>query len=167
MNLGHASGDMEKIIVAAVAENGVIGQDDDIPWHYPEDLKHFREVTMGHPVVMGSNTYRSLPDDYRPLPGRTNIVLTRSEMDADESVRLANSLDEAWRIARKLDDQVYIIGGASVYAQTIEDADRMILTEVHEEPEGDTYFPDWNRENWEEVDRDGRGELSFVEYEKK
>ncbi|MFB6241874.1 MAG: dihydrofolate reductase, partial [Candidatus Nanosalina sp.] len=155
---------MEKIIVAAVAENGVIGDGNDIPWHYPEDMEHFRELTTGHPVVMGSNTYRSLPDDYRPLPGRTNIVLTRSDMEVDESVRLANSLDEAWAIAEKLDDQVYIIGGASVYEQTIEDADRMVITEIHREPEGDTHFPDWDPDNWEEVDRDDRQELSFVEY---
>ncbi len=157
---------MEKVIVAAVAENCVIGRDGELPWHYPEDLKHFKELTTGHPVVMGSNTYLSLPDDYRPLPGRTNIVLTRGEMDIDESVVQANSLAEAWDAAEEAGDTAYVIGGASVYEQVMDDADRMVLTEIHDSFEGDVYFPDWNEENWREVSRDDRGELSFVEYER-
>lgn len=160
---------MEKVIVAAVSENSVIGKDGSIPWHYSEDMKHFRSLTIGHPVVMGSNTYRSLPSDYRPLPGRTNIVLTRSQLDAAESVKQANSLEEAWQLAREAGggDKVFVIGGASVYRQVLPDADRMVMTEVHQEVDGDTFFPDWNREDWTEVDRDDRGELSFVEYKKK
>lgn len=157
---------MEKIIIAAMAENRVIGKDGDIPWHYPEDLQHFREVTMGHPVVMGSSTYRSLPENYRPLSGRTNIVLTRSEIEADESVKTANSLDEAWELAEDTGkDKVFIMGGASVYEQTLDLADKMILTEIHQEYDGDTFFPEWDRDNWE-VERDDRGELSFVTYER-
>ena len=155
---------MEKIIIAAVAQNGTVGKDGDIPWHIPEDLEHFREETMGSPVVMGKNTFYSLPEDFRPLEGRTNIVLTRSGLE-NESARVANSLDEAWNIAEETgNEKVFIIGGASVYEQTIEKADRMILTEIHEEYDGDTFFPDWNRENWNEVSRDERGEFSFVEY---
>ncbi len=156
---------MERVIVAAVSENGVIGKDGDIPWHFPEDLKHFRETTMGYPVVMGSSTYRSLPRDYRPLPGRKNIVLTRSGIEAPESVEVANSLDEAWSIAEETGKgKVFIIGGASIYEQVLPDADRMILTEIHQEYDGDTRFPDWDRESWKEVERDDREELSFVEY---
>lgn len=157
---------LEKIIVVAVSENGVIGKDGDIPWHFPEDMKHFKNTTMGNPVVMGSNTYRSLPEDYTPLPGRENIVLTRSGIE-DESVDEANSLEEAWEIADKYSDKVFIIGGASIYEQTLEDADRMILTRIHEEYDGDTFFPDWNQKNWKEVERDDRKELSFIEYVKK
>lgn len=157
---------MEKIIVAAVAENNVIGKDGDIPWHYPEDLKHFRETTMGHPVVMGSSTYRSLPEEHRPLEGRTNIVLTRSGVDADESVKIANNLEEAWEIAGQHGEKVYVIGGAAVYEQVLPEADRMVITEVHDEPRGDTYFPDWNEDNWEEIERDDREEFSFVTYER-
>ncbi|MFB6213002.1 MAG: dihydrofolate reductase [Candidatus Nanohaloarchaea archaeon] len=158
---------MDKILIAAVAENGVIGRDGDIPWHYPEDLEHFRETTMGSPVVMGSGTYRSLPAEARPLDGRKNIVLTRSGIDAPESVEQANSLDEAWRIARKTGSgRAFVIGGASVYEQALPEADRMIITEVHDEPEGDTFFPDWNGSNWKEVEREDHGEFSFVTYER-
>lgn len=158
---------MEKIIIAAVAENGVIGNDGDVPWHYSEDLKHFREKTTGHPVVMGRKTYFSLPDDYQPLPDRKNIVLSRSNPDLPEEVALAQSLDEARDIASKHDEKVFIIGGAGVYEQALDEADRMILTEIHEEVEGDTCFPDWEEAKWEEIERDDREEISFVEYEKK
>ena len=156
---------MKKVIIAAVAENMVIGQDGDIPWHFPEDLKHFKEVTMGSPVVMGRGTYESLPEDFKPLPGRTNIVLTSSNPDYKESVKIANSLDEAWQIASEKGEKVYIICGASVYEQTLDSADKMILTEIHEEYEGDTYFPEFDEEKWKEVERNEREELSFVTYQ--
>lgn len=157
----------EKIIIAAVSENGVIGKDGDIPWYYPTDLEHFREKTTGHPVIMGSSTYRSLPEDFRPLPDRTNIVLTRSGIDADEeSVIEANSLDEAFREAGERYEKAFIIGGASVYEQTMREADRMIITRIHSEYKGDTFFPNWDQKNWKEVERDEREELSFIEYVK-
>ncbi len=158
--------ELQKIIIAAVSENGVIGKDGDIPWHYSEDMKHFKEKTMDHPVVMGSSTYRSLPEDFKPLPGRKNIVLTRSGIDADESVSVANSLEEAWEIAKEHDEKAFIIGGSTIYEQTLEEADKLVLTRIHEEYEGDTFFPDWNKENWEEKKRDDREELSFVEYQR-
>lgn len=157
---------MKKIIIAAVSENRVIGKDGDIPWHFPEDLKHFKEETTGSPVVMGRGTFESLPDDFQPLPNRTNIVLTRSEPSYEESVEIANSLEEALQIASKNGKKVYIIGGASVYKQAIESADKMILTEIHEKYEGDTYFPEFNEEKWKETERDDREELSFVTYQK-
>ncbi|MFB6203633.1 MAG: dihydrofolate reductase [Candidatus Nanohaloarchaea archaeon] len=156
---------MEKVIIAALDEDRVIGKDGDVPWHYPEDVKHFRETTMGSPVVMGRKTYESLPEDYRPLPGRTNIVLTRSGKDYGEETRKAGSLEEAWEEAEKTgEDTVYIIGGESVYRQTLEQADRMVLTEIPGEHDGDTYFPDWDGEDWRETSRDDIGDLSIVEY---
>lgn len=158
------SRELEKVIIAAVSENDVIGKDGDIPWHYSEDLKHFKEKTMGHPVVMGSGTYRSLPGDFKPLPGRKNIVLTRSGIEVDESVAVTNSLDEAWKNAEEHDDKVFIIGGATIYEQTLDEADKLVLTRIHEEYDGDTFFPEWNKSNWEEVERDDREELSFIEY---
>ncbi|MFT4867848.1 MAG: dihydrofolate reductase [Candidatus Nanohaloarchaea archaeon] len=154
---------MEKIIIAAVTENRVIGKDGDIPWHFPEDLKHFKEKTTGHSVIMGRKTYFSLPEDYRPLPNRKNIVLSRSNPDLPESVELAESLEEAWE---KAGQKAFIIGGSGVYEQTLEEADKMVLTRIHEEYEGDTYFPEWNEENWKEVERDDQGALSFVKYER-
>ena len=157
---------MQKIIIAAVAENDVIGKDGDIPWHYSEDMKHFKQKTTGHSVIMGRKTYFSLPEDFRPLPNRKNIVLSRSEPELPESVELANSLDEAWEKAEEYSNKAFIIGGAGVYKQAMQEADRMILTEVHEEYEGDTFFPEWSKDDWEELKRDDREELSFVEYRK-
>lgn len=158
---------IQKVIIAAVSENGVIGKNGDIPWHYPEDLKHFKEKTMDHPVIMGSSTYRSLPENFKPLPGRKNIVLTRSGIDVDESVDVANSLEEAWQIAEEHEDEkAFIIGGATIYDQTLEEADKLVLTRIHQEYDGDTFFPDWNKENWEEKKRDEKEELSFLEYER-
>ncbi|MFB6146049.1 MAG: dihydrofolate reductase [Candidatus Nanohaloarchaea archaeon] len=155
---------MEKVIIAAMDENRVIGKDNDIPWHFPEDLKHFKETTMGHTVLMGRSTYESLPDSFRPLPGRKNIVLTRSGFQPeDESVHVANSLEEAYRTAEEIGEKLFIIGGASIYGQTLEDVDKMIITEVHDSFEGYTYFPEF-REDWNEVEREDREELSFVVY---
>lgn len=158
---------MERIIIAAVSENGVIGKDGDIPWYFPEDLKHFKQKTMGFPVIMGSSTYRSLPEDFKPLPGRKNIVLTRSGIDIDESVAVANSLGEAWSIAEEHGDKAFIIGGATVYEQTLSEADKLVITRIHEEFDGDTFFPDWSSEKWKEAERDDREDLSFIEYVRK
>jgi dihydrofolate reductase len=158
--------ELEKVLIAAISENEAIGKDGEIPWHYSEDLKHFKKKTINHPVIMGSSTYRSLPEDFKPLPDRKNIVLTRSGIDVDESVDIANSLDEAWSIAEEHDEKAFIIGGATIYEQTLEDADKLVLTRIHEEYDGDTFFPDWDRENWKEVERDDQEELSFLEYER-
>lgn len=157
---------MEKIIIVAMTDERVIGKDNDIPWHYSEDMKHFKQKTMDNPVIMGSNTYRSLPEDYKPLPGRTNIVLTREEMDIDESVVQANSLDEAFEEAEKQSEKAFIMGGASVYSQTIDIADRLIITEIHGDYDGDCHFPEIDEGSWKEVERDDREDLSFVEYER-
>lgn len=159
---------VEKIIVAAVAENRVIGRDGDIPWHYPEDLRRFKEKTTGHSVIMGRKTYFSLPEDYRPLPDRKNIVLSRSDPDLPENVEVAENLDEAWDIASKHESgKTFVIGGSGVYSQTLEQVDRMMLTRIHRSYEGDTYFPEWDQENWREVARKDRGEISFVDYVRK
>lgn len=156
---------MEKIIIAAVSENNAIGKDGDIPWDIPEDMKHFKETTMGNPVIMGRKTYQSFPEPVRPLPGRTNIVLTRSDFQPeDESVKVANSLSEAYEIAEETSEKAFIIGGASVYEEALKDADKMILTEVHREVDGDTFFPDWNGEAWREKEREERDGFDFVKY---
>jgi dihydrofolate reductase len=148
-----------------VAENGVIGKDGQIPWHIPEDLQHFKEKTTGHTVVMGRKTFKSLPDSFTPLPDRQNIVLTRSDFSPDdESVTVANSLDEAWEKADN--EKVFIIGGAGVYRQTMDIADKMVLTKIHEAYDGDTYFPNFSEDNWKEVRRDEYDGFDFVEYKK-
>ena len=156
---------MEKIIIAAVSENNAIGKNGDIPWDLPEDMKHFKEKTMDHPVVMGRKTYQSFPESVRPLPERTNIVLTRSGFEPeDESVKIANSLEEAYELAEEFSEKAFIIGGASIYEEALKDADRMILTEVHREVDGDTFFPEWNKEAWREKEREERKGFDFVKY---
>lgn len=158
---------MEKIIIAAIAENKAIGKNGDLPWHIPEDMKHFKNTTTGHPVIMGRKTYQSFPENVRPLPNRTNIVLTRSNFEPeDDSVKIANSLEKAYRQAEKLDEKAFIIGGASVYRQAIKDADKMILTEVHKEVDGDTFFPEWDKNQWEETDKEKKDGFDFVTYTK-
>lgn len=157
---------MEKIIIAAVAENGAIGKDGDIPWDIPEDMKHFKEKTIDHPIIMGRKTFQSFPESVRPLPGRTNIVLTKSGFKReDESVKIANSLEEAYRVAEEIDEKAFVIGGASVYEEALEDADKMVLTEVHRVVEGDTFFPEWDENRWAETSRDDHDGFSFVTYE--
>lgn len=160
---------MKLALVAAVAENGVIGAGGGMPWHYPEDLRRFKELTLGHPVIMGRTTYESIESRLGgPLPGRTNIVLSRqSSLDLPEDVFHASNLDDALEIAREtVDDEreaVYIIGGASIYEQFLDRADELLVTEIPESPDGDTYFPEIGPE-WAECDRETVGELAFVTY---
>ena len=156
---------MRKIIIAAMDEEKAIGKNGEIPWHYPEDMKHFRKKTTGHSVLMGRKTYLSLPEGFRPLPDRENIVLTRSNPNLDESVKMVNSLDEAYKAVEN--EKVFIAGGASVYQQTLSDADRMILTRVPGNHDGDTFFPEWNEEDWELESRREEKELVFEEFTSK
>jgi dihydrofolate reductase len=168
---------MELVIVAAVAENGVIGVDGGMPWHYPDDLKHFRETTTGHPVVMGRRTFESIADRLgEPLPDRTSVVLTTrdpEELSLDsaperDDVLVVDSVEAAIDAAEATGaDVAYVIGGASVYEQFLPRADRLLITEIAETYQGDTYFPEFEESEWIEVDRDGRAELAFVTYERR
>lgn len=159
---------MEKIIIVAISENNVIGKDGDIPWHIPEDLKHFKEKTTGHSVIMGRKTFESLPEDYKPLPNRKNIVLTRSGLEEKhEDVEEVEDLEKAYEEAEEYGGKAFIIGGATVYEQTLDEVDKLVLTRIHEEYEGDTFFPEIKEDNWEEEQRDDREKLSFIEYRRK
>ncbi len=153
-------------LVAAVAANGIIGVDGDMPWHLPEDMAHFKETTSGHPVVMGRKTYRSIERGLGgPLPDRTNVVLSRGSPDLPDGVVLVGSVDEAIDAVRATgDDVAFVAGGATVYEQFLPHADRLILTEIHDSHDGDTSFPEWNRTEWTERSRDERGAFDFVEY---
>jgi len=140
-------------LVAAVASGGVIGRDGTIPWHIPEDMRRFREVTMGHPVVMGRRTWESLPDRFRPLPGRRNVVVTRNEDWEAEGAERAASLEDA--LARLADsEQVFVIGGAQLYAAALPVADELLLTEIELDVPGDTFFPPFDPEIFLEVSRE-------------
>ncbi|WP_436929899.1 dihydrofolate reductase [Halosimplex halobium] len=164
---------VEIALIAAVAENGVIGNEGEMPWHYPADLAHFRETTMGHPVIMGRVTYESISAQLGgPLPGRTNVVLTRSGVDAPDEVVQVESVDAAVEAAAEAASEAgvetaFVAGGATVYEAFLDRADRLVLTEVPGEPDGDTRFPAWDRSAWVEVDRESEGELSFVTYERR
>jgi len=139
-------------LVAAVANDGVIGRDGTVPWHLPEDMAFFRKLTTGHPVVMGRRTWDSLPDRFRPLPGRRNIVVTRNPDWKAGGADRAGSLEEALQLAG--DGDVFVIGGAEVYRAALPHADELVLTEVELDAEGDTFFPAWSRDEFAETARE-------------
>ena len=140
--------------VVARATNGIIGRDGGLPWHIPEDLKHFKRLTIGKPVLMGRKTFESIG---KPLPGRQNIVLTRSPGWSAPGVTVAPNLAEAIAAAgmdpRARPDALMVIGGAGVFAETLPLVRRVYLTEVHAEPAGDTSLPAFAPADWSEVDR--------------
>jgi dihydrofolate reductase len=135
-------------IIAAVSENGVIGKDGGLPWHIPEDLKYFKANTTGHAIIMGRKTYDSIG---RPLPKRRNIVVTRNAELRIEGVEVVTSLEAAIELARSDDEEPRIIGGASLYRDALPLATRLFLTRVQRTVEGDTYFPDFDEDEWEET----------------
>jgi dihydrofolate reductase len=152
---GGASSDLGLVLVAAVAENGVIGRDGKLPWRLRSDLRHFRDVTFGHPVVMGRKTYQTVG---KPLPGRTNIVITRDRSFAAPGVVSARGVDEALAVARgdalrRGVAVIMIIGGADLYGQTIGRAARLEITLVHARPQGDSVFPPIDPGRWREIRR--------------
>ena len=156
---------MDVVLIAAVASNGVIGADGDVPWHFPADLAHFKETTTGHPVIMGRLTYESIEAALGgPLPDRTNVVLSRGDPDLPEGVRHAESADEALDLAREAGEMVYVIGGASVYEAFFPVATRLVLTEIHEPYPGDTTFPDWDETGWRVASREAHEAFDIVEY---
>jgi dihydrofolate reductase len=152
-------------IVAAVARNGVIGVGGGLPWHLPEDLRRFKELTIGHVLVMGRRTYESTG---RPLPGRTTVVVTRRpdwSAGADEVIR-ARDVPGALALATEIDDEVFVVGGGQVYEEALPLADRLELTFVDAEPEGDTFFPELDWSQWREVAREEGDGVAYVTYER-
>ena len=138
--------------IVAVAENGVIGREGDLPWHLPDDMKFFKDTTLGHHIITGRKNYESIPPKYRPLKDRTNIVVTRSlTYDAPGAV-LAHSLHDALDVARMAGEtEAFIIGGGEIYHKSWPYLDRLYLTEVDTEPEGDVFFPAVNEMEWREL----------------
>ena len=139
-------------MIAAMGKNRVIGKDNDMPWHLPADLQHFKKTTLGCPIIMGRKTYDSIG---RPLPGRLNIILSRNTQLKIEGCSIVNSLDDALGLAKQQNvDEVFITGGAHLYDTFLKDADRLYLTLIDKEFDGDTYFPDYTQLKWEEVARE-------------
>ena len=138
---------MRIALIAALAENRVIGRDNQLPWHISADLKHFKALTMGKPIVMGRKTWESIG---RPLPGRKNIVVTRDTAYQAEGCQVVHSIEQAMDAVAE-SDELMIIGGAGLYQQTLEFADRLYLTRVRAEVDGDTWFPEIDPQQWHEV----------------
>lgn len=143
-------------LIVAMAQNRVIGRANNLPWYLPEDLKYFKRVTMGKPIIMGRKTFESIG---KPLPGRTNIIVTRNKNYSADGIRVVHDLAQAISLCESIAEidgqcEAMVIGGAQIYEQALSFADRLYLTEVHAQVEGDAYFPEFKRENWQEVGRE-------------
>jgi dihydrofolate reductase len=162
-------------MIAAVSKNMVIGRNNDLPWRLPDDMKYFMQTTKGHCVIMGRKNHESLPEKFRPLPDRTNIVVTRQRDFAAPGCLVVHSLEVALLKALELEkDEVFIIGGAEIYGQGLLIADMLYLTEIDAFISGDVEFPAFDRSNWREVSRiphpiDQKHQFSFdfVKYTRK
>lgn len=155
-------------LVAAVARNGVIGRDGELPWHLPGEQQRFKATTVGHVLVMGRLTYDSIG---RPLPGRTTIVVTRQPGwqpagGQPSGLLVADSVEAALSLARQLDEQVFVVGGGQVYAEALPFADVLLLTRVDADPAGDVSFPPVEWTNWAEVSREDHDGWSLIRYER-
>jgi len=139
-------------LIAAVASNGVIGKDNQLLWHLPGDMRHFRETTRGKPVIMGRRTWESLPVKFRPLPGRLNVVVSRDPGFVAPGATLTGSLEDAIEAAGSA-EETFVIGGAELYRQALPFADRLYLTEIAADFAGDTWFPEVSPEGWQEISR--------------
>ena len=163
---------MHIALIYARAANGVIGKDGTMPWHLPEDLAHFKQLTLGAPVIMGRKTWDSLPPRFRPLPGRANIVVTRQENWNENGAQRSSSLREALQIAEQSNPAtVWVIGGAQIYAQALPLAQRVEVTEIAQDFDGDAFAPELGPE-WAETAREahtsaGGLSFSFVRYERR
>ena len=144
---------LDLVLIAAVARNGVIGKGNALLWHLPEDLAHFRDTTLGHSVIMGRKTWDSLPPRFRPLPRRRNIVVTRQPAWQAEGAQAVPSLEAALDAAQP-ETRLFVIGGAALYAAALPLAQTLLLTEIHRDFEGDVLFPAYERSAFEETARE-------------
>lgn len=167
----HAPRPATVAVIAAVARNGAIGRDNELLWRDPQDMAHFRQATMGCPVVMGRRTWDSLPPRFRPLPGRRNVVVTRNAHWRADGAEAAGSLEQA--LARLADaPRVFVVGGAQLYALALPLADELVLTEIDADLDGDAHFPPWPRADFDEVAREPRTaadgtRFAFVTYRRR
>lgn len=147
---------MKLALIWAMSNNRTIGRNNALPWHLPEDMKYFKRVTMGKPIIMGRKTWESIG---RPLPGRTNIVITRDRNFHADGIKIVHTLDEAIALAEKISfidgaEEVVVIGGAEIYALSLPKSDRLYMTQVHADVEGDAHFPEFNINEWREIARE-------------
>lgn len=147
---------MKISLIVAMAQNRVIGRNNQLPWYLPEDLKYFKRVTMGKPVIMGRKTFESIG---KPLPGRSNIVITRNPDYSSEGIKVVNDMVSAQDLCESIAvvegcEEAFIIGGADIFEQSLDIAHRLYLTMVHAEVEGDVYFPEYDQGQWQELGRE-------------
>jgi dihydrofolate reductase len=161
-------------IIAAVSENNVIGRDNTLIWHIPEDMKYFKEKTSHHVVITGRKNYESIPEKFRPLPNRNNIVITRQIDYAAPGAVVVDSIESAIIKSREFgDNEVFVIGGAQIYEQTMHLADKLYITKIHKSFEGDAFFPEIDLNAWNEIKRinhfseKNNFKFSFIEYQNK
>ena len=155
---------MKLILIAAHDPNLVIGKDGTLPWHYSEDLKFFKRTTMGHPLLMGRVVFEELNE--KPLPGRENVVLSRSKNY--DHLKTFTTIDDALEYLKN-EEKVFVIGGGEIYRQMLGQADELVITEIKNEYEGDTFFPEYRDQigkTWKETWREDHEEFSFVKYER-
>lgn len=161
-------------LIAAVAQNRVIGKNNDLPWHLPDDMKHFMQTTKGHHCIMGRKNYDSIPEKFRPLPNRTNIVVTRQPAFKAPGCIVTHSVEEGMEIAAKNGEQeTFIIGGADIYRHGFSYANRLYITEINAMIAGDIFFPEFSKSGWMEISRTHHGvddrhlyAFDFVVYDK-
>jgi dihydrofolate reductase len=161
-------------IIVAVAENNVIGKDNSLIWHLPSDMKFFKEKTTGHCIITGRKNYESIPEKLRPLTNRTNIVITRQQNYNAPGAIVVSSIEDAIKKAKQTGDtEIFIIGGAEIYKQSLRYVDKIYLTKIYHSFEGDTFFPEIKPSEWEEIsktkgitDEKNKYEHDFVLFEK-
>ena len=154
-------------LIAAVAKNYCIGKDNRLPWSIPEDLQHFKDVTSGKTVLMGRKTFESILGYLKkPLPNRKSIIITRNlDYKVPTGVEVYNDIDKAMN--KYLDEEIFVIGGAGIYKQTIDKADKLYITWIDKEVDGDTFFPKVNKNQWKKITEEKHPGFNFVEYIKK
>lgn len=161
-------------LIAALTKNRVIGKNNDLPWHLPDDMKYFMQTTKGHYIIMGRKNYQSIPEKFRPLPNRTNIVVTRQTAFSAPGCTVVHSIEAGLRLAHDNNEkEVFIIGGAEIYREGFKHAHKLYFTEIDATLEGDTFFPSFDKNQWAELSRrhhpaDERHAFAFdfVVYEK-
>jgi dihydrofolate reductase len=162
-------------LIAALAKNRTIGKNNDLPWHLPDDMKYFMQTTKGHYVIMGRKNYDSIPEKFKPLPNRTNIVVTRKKDFNAPGCLVVNSLEKGIDLAHMANEtELFIIGGAEIYKLSLPEANRLYLTEINAEIHGDTFFPEVKKSDWNEISRKHHAkderhlfDFDFVIYDKK
>ena len=150
-------------LIYARSRNNVIGVNGDLPWHLPEDLAHFKRTTLGQAVIMGRVTWQSIPEKFRPLPGRSNVVVSRQPDFSAPGAQVVNSLQAALALF-PADETVWLIGGAQLYAQAMPLAQQLVITEIDDDYQGDAFAPSWNQTEWKETQRTAHNSTQGLSY---